>query len=159
MIKTKSGLRAVAIFEAVKGLLVISAGVYLFLLFHQLVHGVPGQFSNPVHLGPFKHFPNIARILFQNMSEDRLRFLELLALLYSAMRFVEAFGLWFGMRWAEWFALLSGSVYLPFELYELSKGFTWLKIGLLTINLLIVLYMAIVLRRSRLRLIRESSSV
>ena len=93
------------------------------------------------------------------MSEDRLRFLELLALLYSAMRFVEAFGLWFGMRWAEWFALLSGSVYLPFELYELSKGFTWLKIGLLTINLLIVLYMAIVLRRSRLRLIRESSSV
>jgi uncharacterized membrane protein (DUF2068 family) len=74
------------------------------------------------------------------------------------MRFIEAFGLWFGMRWAEWFALLSGSVYLPIEIYELAKGFTWIKIGLLTVNLCIVLYMAVVLRRNRLTLIKESSS-
>jgi uncharacterized membrane protein (DUF2068 family) len=159
LIKTKSGLRAVAIFETVKGLLVLSAGVYVFMLFHQEVQGLPGQFGNPAHLGPFKHFPNISKMLFQNMSEDRLRFLEFIALLYSSMRFVEAFGLWFGMRWAEWFALLSGSVYLPIEIYELAKGFTWIKIGLLTVNLCIVLYMAIVLRRNRLSLIKESSSV
>ncbi|NTW82249.1 MAG: DUF2127 domain-containing protein [Chlorobiaceae bacterium] len=31
----------------------------------------------------------------------------------------------------------------PFELYELSKGFTWLKIALFTVNFLVILYMSI----------------
>lgn len=157
MIKTKSGLRAVAIFETLKGLLVISAAVYLFAIFYQDVQGVASRFARGEHLGPFRHFPNISKMLFQNMNDDRLHFLVLLAILYSAMRFIEAYGLWFGRRWAEWFALVSGSVYLPIELYELAKGFTWLKIGLLTTNLLIVLYMAIVLMRGRFSLIKESS--
>ncbi len=40
---------------------------------------------------------------------------------------LESYGLWFAKRWAEWFALLSGSVYLPVELYGLLKGVTWIK--------------------------------
>ncbi|NTW52049.1 MAG: DUF2127 domain-containing protein [Chlorobiaceae bacterium] len=159
MIKTKSGLRAVAIFETVKGFLVLTAALYLFMIFHQEVEVVAGQVSRPGAFDPFRDFPNVSKILFQNMNDDRLHFLVFLAVLYSSMRFIEAYGLWFGKRWAEWFALVSGSVYLPIELYELAKGFSWLKIGLLTINLLIVLYMIIVLMRGRFSLIKESSSM
>jgi uncharacterized membrane protein (DUF2068 family) len=159
LIKTKSGLRTVAIFETVKGLLVISAALYLFMYIHLDFQGVSGQFTQPEHFDLFRHFPNVSRMLLQNMSEDRLRLAMVVASLYSGMRFVEAYGLWFGRRWAEWFALVSGSVYLPIELFELAKGFSWFKIVLLSINLLIVLYMAIVLMRGRLKLIKESSSI
>jgi len=43
---------------------------------------------------------------------------------------------------------VSGSIYLPIELYELSKGISWLKIIFVLINLLIVLYMAMMLKRN-----------
>lgn len=147
-----------AVFEAAKGLLVLSASLYIFVLVHQEVQPFSGHFSRTALFDPFRHFPSISKMLFQNMSDDRLHFLVLIASIYSIMRFIESYGLWFGRRWAEWFALLSGSVYLPIELYELAKGFTWLKIVLLTTNLVIVLYMAIVLIRGRFSLIKESSA-
>jgi len=53
-------------------------------------------------------------------------------------RFVEAYGLWRQRRWAEWFAAVSGAIYIPFELYELLKGVTWLPLGALLVNVFIV---------------------
>jgi uncharacterized membrane protein (DUF2068 family) len=43
-----------------------------------------------------------------------------------------------GRRWAEWFAAVSGGIYIPFELYELFKGVTWLSLGALVVNVFIV---------------------
>ncbi|MCZ7627423.1 MAG: DUF2127 domain-containing protein [Candidatus Methylomirabilis sp.] len=41
---------------------------------------------------------------------------------YASVRFVEAYGLWLERRWAEWFAAVSGGIYIPFEIYELLYG-------------------------------------
>lgn len=41
-------------------------------------------------------------------------------------------------RWAEWFAAVSAGVYIPFDLYELYETLTWLSLGVLLVNLLIV---------------------
>lgn len=54
------------------------------------------------------------------------------------MRFVEAYGLWHERRWAEWFAVGSGGIYIPVEVYELTVRFTWVRVGALVINLAIV---------------------
>jgi uncharacterized membrane protein (DUF2068 family) len=43
-----------------------------------------------------------------------------------------------GRRWAEWFAAVSGGIYIPFELYELFKGVIWLSLGALVVNIFIV---------------------
>jgi uncharacterized membrane protein (DUF2068 family) len=61
-----------------------------------------------------------------------------LAAAYGLVRFVEAYGLWRGRRWAEWFAAVSGGIYIPFELYELFKGVTGLSLGALVVNVFIV---------------------
>jgi uncharacterized membrane protein (DUF2068 family) len=63
------------------------------------------------------------------------------ALLYSSVRFVEAWGLWHRRVWAEWFALLSGALYLPWELMRVAEKTTWERIAVLAINLVIILYM------------------
>jgi uncharacterized membrane protein (DUF2068 family) len=62
-------------------------------------------------------------------------------MVYAVVRFVEAYGLWHARRWAEWFAVVSGGVYLPMELYELSRGVTLLKVGAILLNLLVVIYL------------------
>ncbi len=50
-------------------------------------------------------------------------------MVYSGARSVEAYGLWFERRWAEWFALISGAIYLPVEIYELRRHVTEIKIA------------------------------
>jgi len=39
--------------------------------------------------------------------------LALAAMLYAAVRFAEAYGLWHGRSWAEWFAILTGGYIFP----------------------------------------------
>lgn len=70
-------------------------------------------------------------------------------LVYALVRFAEAYGLWLGRRWAEWLAALSGGIYVPVEIYELSRGFSWIKIAALAANLAIVAFMVFALRSSR----------
>jgi len=43
---------------------------------------------------------------------------------------------------AEWFAVASGGIYIPLEIYELAKGLNWYKVAALVINIAIVAYMA-----------------
>ena len=141
-------LKIIALFEAFKGMLVLLTGLAAFSLMHQDIQVLAEQLVAHLHLNPAKHFPKIFIDAASNLTDGRLRFLALLALLYASMRFVEGFGLWFAKRWSEWFALLSGGIYLPIELYELAKGFTWIKICFAAINLTVVLYMALMLKRS-----------
>jgi uncharacterized membrane protein (DUF2068 family) len=52
-------------------------------------------------------------------------------------------------RWAECFALLSGGVYLPIELFVLTKGFTWMMFAFAAVNMVAVFYLGYVLVRNR----------
>jgi uncharacterized membrane protein (DUF2068 family) len=58
------------------------------------------------------------------------------------VRFTEAYGLWHAREWAEWFALLSGTLYLPWEIVAIVHHSDWFRWGILIINVMIILYMA-----------------
>jgi uncharacterized membrane protein (DUF2068 family) len=51
--------------------------------------------------------------------------------------------------WAEWFALLSGTMYLPWEILKLMERVDWDRVAVLLINLIIILYMLIIRIRER----------
>jgi len=84
-----------------------------------------------------------------HVGDSRLRSLAALAFLYAVVRLVEAYGLWHMRLWAEWFAIIAGSVYLPVEIYEIFKRVTWMRATVLLINVFIVAYLVRVLLRSR----------
>ena len=44
---------------------------------------------------------------------------------------------------------LSGGIYVPAEIYELTRSITWIKLTALALNALIVIYMCRVLWRTR----------
>jgi uncharacterized membrane protein (DUF2068 family) len=72
--------------------------------------------------------------------------LAALASTYSCVRFIEAYGLWRDRPWAKWLAALSGAIYVPFELYELSRGVNGVKLAALILNVAVVAYMVHSLR-------------
>jgi len=140
-------LRAVAIYEALKGVLVLLAGFGLLATVHRDVQLFVERIIAQLHLDPAHHFPRIFLDLAANVTDHRLRVLALLAGLYALLRFVMAAGLWFEQRWADWLVALGAAIYLPLEFHELAKGFSWFVVGALIINLLIIGLMVAVLRR------------
>jgi hypothetical protein len=54
----------------------------------------------------------------------------------------EGIGLWLGQRWGEYFAMVATAVFLPYEVYDLTVKVTWLRLGALMINLLLIVYLA-----------------
>lgn len=60
---------------------------------------------------------------------------------YAALEGVEAVGLWRGRRWAEYLTFLATVVFVPYEVYELAKGFSALKVITLVVNVAIVAYL------------------
>jgi uncharacterized membrane protein (DUF2068 family) len=70
-------------------------------------------------------------------------------LAYSACRFVEGYGLWNQRQWAEWFAVISGAIYLPVELFALIAHPHWIRLVVLVTNILVVLYILRILIENR----------
>jgi uncharacterized membrane protein (DUF2068 family) len=61
---------------------------------------------------------------------------------YALIELVEGVGLWLARRWGEYFAMIATSIFLPWEVWELSRGnITWLKVAAFVINLLLVIYL------------------
>lgn len=139
-----SGLRLVALFEASKGLLVLVVGLELLSLIHQGVQNIGEEIVGRFHLDFARHHPRILLYAATHLNDSNVRLLALAALAYSTVRFIEAYGLWRLRAWAEWFAILSGGVYLPFELYELVRHPTFVTAGLLILNAAIVVYLVYV---------------
>lgn len=96
-----------------------------------------------------KSYPNVFNRIIEDTSNAQLWLIGTLVLVYALLRFAEAYGLWRGRRWAEWLAALSGAIYVPVEIYELTRGVSGIKVGTLLLNAAIVAYMCRVLWRGR----------
>ena len=50
-------------------------------------------------------------------------------------------GLWRMRTWAEWFAIISGGIYIPLEVFEIAKHVSRLRVLALVVNIAIVAYL------------------
>lgn len=143
------GLRVIAIFEAAKGVLVLLVGCGLLAYIHQDLHLAAEHLVRHFHLNPASHYPRIFIDLANHVTSKQLWYLALSAVLYASIRFIEAFGLWLQRSWAEWFALLSGGMYIPVEMLEVYRRMTWPRVTVLLVNAGIVMYLAFLLYAAR----------
>jgi uncharacterized membrane protein (DUF2068 family) len=144
-------LRTVAAFEAAKGLVVIVAGLGLLALVHRDAQAIAERLITHLHLDPASRVPRVLLHVATSATPARLQLLAAGALVYAAMRLVEAVGLWRGRRWAAWFGAATGVVYLPFEVWALVREPGWEPLAALLVNLVVVIVLAAQLRRRDVR--------
>jgi len=138
---SKVGLRTVAVFEASKGVLVLALGLGLLSLLHKDLEQAAEQLLEHLHINPDHRLSHAFLNAASRMTDSSLWAIAGAAASYAAVRFTEAWGLWNRRVWAEWFALLSGCLYLPWELTKVIERLSFLHVGLLLVNLAIVFYM------------------
>lgn len=142
--KHLAGLRSIALFETLKGLLGLAAAIAILTITHKDISDLAERAMNAVHMNPDSR---IADWIFNATDKATPRGLTMIAIsgfAYAAIRFAEAYGLWHAKVWAEWFALISGCLYLPLEIFELLKHANLFKWSVLVINLIVVIYIALI---------------
>src|SRR5581483_10813842 len=70
---------------------------------------------------------------------------------YAVLEGVEAVGLWYQRRWAEYLTFVATIVFLPYEIYELTRSVSALKIVALVVNIAIAVYLLFAKRLFGLR--------
>jgi len=135
------GLWLVILFEGAKGGLVLLTGFGLLAFIHRDLHNAAEDLVRHFHLNPAHHYPRIFLDAAARVNDIQLWLLALAAFLYAVVRFIEAFGLWHRKRWAAWFGVLSGGIYIPVELFEVVHLLSWAKLTVLSVNLAIIAYL------------------
>ena len=76
-----------------------------------------------------------------SLRSGRLREVGAALLVYGAMEGVEAVGLWYAKRWAEYLTFVATTVLLPLEVYELANKVSATKVIGFALNLAVVVYL------------------
>jgi uncharacterized membrane protein (DUF2068 family) len=152
-----AGLKAVASFEALKGIIVVLLGSTL-LFVHRDAEDFAANLLYHLHIDPDRRLAQALMSAAVKLSDARLITIAAAAVTYATVRFTEAWGLWNRRVWAEWFALLSGAMYLPWEILKVAERVDWERVGVLLVNVLIILYMLEIRIRARAKSFENSAA-
>jgi hypothetical protein len=138
-------LKTIACLKVLRGSIAITIGVSLFLVYRR--SEAFSWIDHPILGGIASNDPFLQMVFawLGSFNQAQILSIAVLACLMGALRWVEAGGIWFNQSWAQWLAVFSGFIYIPFEINELIHRFSWLMIVILFINTLIVAYLLYVL--------------
>ena len=147
--KKHRGLMAIAALKFVNGfgLLALGFGAPHFL------HGdLPKEFAHWIEL--LRADPHNRYLLWllqrlSNVDEHRLRQLSVGTFFYSALFLLEGTGLALAKRWAEYLTIVTTASLMPVELYELYARLTWPRGVVLVVNIVVVAYLVVELKRTK----------
>ncbi|MFZ1937681.1 MAG: DUF2127 domain-containing protein [Terracidiphilus sp.] len=71
---------------------------------------------------------------------------------YATVTLIEGIGLYLEKAWGEFLTLAITASFLPLEIFEIIRRITWIRVGLLSINILVFVYLLrLVIDRARHR--------
>jgi uncharacterized membrane protein (DUF2068 family) len=142
-------LRAVALFELLKGTFVLLMGILAIALVHKDVWLIAESLLAAFHVDTDRRSAQLFLNFADSITDARLWAAARIAFAYAVLRFAEGYGLWHERTWAEWVALVSGALLLPMEIRELLRGWTWIRGGVFLGNVAVVLYMLHIILSNR----------
>ena len=147
--RTGSTLRLIATFKLFKGLLLLAVAVGALRLLHHDVGDVAATWIGQLHLDPDSRVvePLLGRLA--GVDDRTLKQVGAGSLFYAALLLTEGVGLMWGKPWAEYLTIVSTSSLVPLEIYEIGRHTTAIRIGVLVLNLAIVGYLMVRVRRER----------
>jgi uncharacterized membrane protein (DUF2068 family) len=128
-------LRLIALDRALHFLVLTVLAVALFLFarnravlnadFTRIVKDLQGGLGGPVNNSKHGIVHDLRRLFAVSMRN--LYLVAAAAAAYAVLEGTEAVGLWLTRRWAEYLTFIATAVFVPYELYELTKSISWLN--------------------------------
>jgi uncharacterized membrane protein (DUF2068 family) len=152
-------LRLIAIDRVIHFLVLsaLAAAIFLFASnkavldadFTKIPNDLQGGLGGPVSNSPHGIVHDLQKLFAVSITNLYLTGAAVAA--YAVLEGAEAVGLWQGRRWAEYLTFVATVIFVPYQVYELTKTISALKVLALVINLAIVAYLLFAKRLFGLR--------
>lgn len=107
----------------------------------RILNDVQGGLGGPLNDSHSGVISDVNRLF--TLSSSRLYLIGVAVAAYTVVLVIEAVGLWFARRWAEYLTLLETGILVPFEIYALIRTVTALKVVTLLVNITVVVYLLV----------------
>lgn len=138
-------IRLIALFKLVKALMLIAVGVGALSMRHH--DGALNHWIHALVFDPHGRLFHEAIAKISGLDTRQLAGIAIGSMVYAAVFLVEGTGLMLRRGWAEVLTTVITISFIPLEIYELVKHQSWMKIGVILINALIVVYLVRRLKR------------
>jgi uncharacterized membrane protein (DUF2068 family) len=146
----QTGLAFIAVFKVVKGVLLLLAGLGLLKLVHAEIATLFSLLIEGLHLNADSRILHALVLKVDALQPHNVLVMGAISLSYAGLLLIEGVGLWLEVSWAAYLTVISTSLLLPFELYEVSQHVSALRIGVFLLNLVIVVYLVFQLKQHTL---------
>jgi uncharacterized membrane protein (DUF2068 family) len=140
-------IRLVAVFKLVKAAALIIVGIGILKLIHTDVARQLDRWMAMLGLDPGSRYVSYAIQKVTSASPEKIKELGIVSFVYAALFLTEGVGLWLMKRWAEWFTIAITSSLVPVEVYEIYRHPTAIKTLVLAINIAVVGYLLIRIKK------------
>jgi uncharacterized membrane protein (DUF2068 family) len=137
----------IAAFKLLKGLALLAVGIAVHMLANKNLVAEAQHWVDLFRVDPHNHYLHLLLEKLTNVDAHKLHALSLGTFVYSALFLTEGVGLFLRKRWAELLTVISTAGLIPLELYELLHKPTFTRAILLLVNLAVVAYLVIEIRR------------
>lgn len=139
-------VRLIVLERAIRGSVAFVLGLALLTGSRQIFHLVR-VWAGELNLNPGRNF--FRQLLTRGLQaigvlpQRTVVLIALGAIAFGALELTEAIGLARRRRWAEYLTVIAGGIGIPFELGEVIRRVTILRVGVLVANVAIVIYLAV----------------
>ena len=145
------GLALIALFKLIKGVVLLLVGAGLFRLVDPEIAPFLAPVVDLLHLHGHSRLIHSLLLKAGVFSSQTLFLMAYASLLYSVFLLIEGCGLWLEASWAGYMAVISTSIFLPVEFYEVLKQISVMHVTILLLNVAILGYLVAQLERRSLR--------
>src|ERR1700677_2933056 len=143
-------LMLIAAFKLAQALLFIAAGVSVLRLMHHDLPEMVLRWARHMHFSPESHFVDFILDRVAIVNDRVLRRFGVGLFAYATLGTVEGIGLYLEKAWAEYMTLGITASFLPWEIFEVFRRITAVRLALLVVNVLVFLYLLkVVVERER----------
>jgi uncharacterized membrane protein (DUF2068 family) len=145
--KSDLWLFLIGIFKLTKAIGLLIVGFGLLRLLHRDVASVTEHWIEVLRVDPDNRFIHRALVRIFNVTPKQLKELSAGTFVYAGIFLTEGLGLLRRKHWAEYMTLISTGLFIPLEVYEIIHHFTPVKVVVTALNVAIVWYLAIQIKR------------
>jgi uncharacterized membrane protein (DUF2068 family) len=142
----------IAVYKFFHALVFIAVGIGAHRLLHKDIADQVELLARHLRFNPESRLVNFILDKASLVNDPVLRRIGFVAFCYAAVTMAEGVGLYLEKAWGEFLTLAITASFLPWEIYEIIRRLTWIRVGLLTINILVFIYLVkLVMDRARHR--------
>ena len=128
-------------FKILEGTFFVLLGLGVVRLLHRDVGDLLLRLALALRIDPESHFVNLLLDKVQLLTPHKMRLISAGIFLKAGLDYLEGIGLAMEKTWAEWLTIAITASFLPWEVFEIIRRFTWMKVGITLLNVLVLVYL------------------